>query len=54
MNPRAVCRPCDEPGARIAWAVTIDPAADPAPEPPEVMMTKLSKGVTFHWTSRRG
>jgi hypothetical protein len=53
VNPRAVCRPCDVPGARVAWAVTIDPNAEPAPEPPEVMITKLSKGVTFHWASRR-
>jgi hypothetical protein len=41
------------PGARLAWSVTIDPNAEPAPEPPEVMITKLSKGVTFHWASRR-
>jgi hypothetical protein len=40
--------------ARAAWTVTIDPHAEPAPEPPEVMITKLSKGVTFRWASRRG
>ena len=53
VNPRARCLPCDVPGARVAWSVTIDPSAEPAPEPPEVMITKLSKGVTFHWASRR-
>jgi hypothetical protein len=54
VNPRAACRPCDVPGARLAWMVTIDPEAEAAPEPPEVMITRLSKGVTFHWASRRG
>ncbi len=54
VNPRARCRPCDVPGARVGWAVTIDADAEPAPEPPEVMITKLSKGVTFRWASRRG
>jgi hypothetical protein len=54
VNPRARCRPCDVPNARAAWTVTIDPHAEPAPEPPEVMITKLSKGVTFRWASRRG
>lgn len=54
VNPRATCRPCEAPGARVAWAVQIDPQAEPAPEPPEVMITRLSKGVTFHWASRRG
>jgi hypothetical protein len=54
VDTRATCRPCDVPGARVAWTVSIDPRAEPAPEPPEVMITRLSKGVTFHWTSRRG
>lgn len=41
------------PGAPIAWTITIDRAAEPAPEPPEVAITKLSRGSTFRFASRR-
>jgi hypothetical protein len=53
VNPRARCRPADVRGARVAWAVEIDPTADPAPEPAEVKLTKYSKGATFEFVPRR-
>jgi hypothetical protein len=53
VNPHARCRPREVPGAAIAWAVRIDPSADPAAEPPEVTLTKLSKGATFQYAPRR-
>jgi hypothetical protein len=53
IDPRARCSPCDVPGARVAWSVAVDRAADPAPEPAEVALTKLSKGATFRFASRR-
>lgn len=52
-NPHARTRPCDVAGAAIAWTVTIDPTAEPVPEPPEVAITKLSRGSTFRFASRR-
>jgi hypothetical protein len=52
-NPRARTRPCEVPGARMAWSVTIDPGAAAAPEPPEVALTKLSQGASFRFVSRR-
>jgi len=53
IDPRTRCRPLSVPGARAAWAVRFDPGAEPAEEPPEVMLTKLSKGATFRFASRR-
>jgi hypothetical protein len=53
VNPRARCEPASVPGGRVAWSVGIDPDAPPAPEPPEVALTKMSKGATFRWVSRR-
>ena len=53
VHPRARCRPCTVPGARVAWSVTIEPEAEPAPEPPEVALAKLSKGATFQFVPRR-
>jgi hypothetical protein len=53
VDPRARCLPCSVPGARAAWAVVIDPEAEPAPEPPEVGLTKMSTGATFHFVPRR-
>jgi hypothetical protein len=53
VNPRARCRPLQVAGARIAWSVGIDPDTAPAPEPPEVALTKMSKGATFRFVSRR-
>ena len=53
VNRRARCRPLTVPGARWAWAVTIDPNAEPAPDPPEVGLTKISHGARFHFAPRR-
>jgi hypothetical protein len=52
INPRARCRPWSSPDAHVSWRVTIDPHAEPAPEPPEVRLTKVSKGATFRFTPR--
>jgi hypothetical protein len=54
VNPRARTRFHDRPGARFAWSVAIDPRAEAQPEPPEVALTKLSKGTTFRFVPRRG
>jgi hypothetical protein len=52
VDPRARCRPCGPPsGRRLAWEVVIDPAHDPAPEAPEVTLTKFSRGATFAFSS---
>jgi hypothetical protein len=53
IDARARCLPCEVPGARAAWGVIIDPAAEPAPEPPEVALTKVSTGATFRFVPRR-
>jgi len=53
VNPRARCAPATVPQARVAWSVTIAPDAPPAPEAPEVALTKVSKGATFRYVSRR-
>jgi hypothetical protein len=53
VDPRARCLPDPMPGARAAWTVVIDPAAEPMPEAPEVGLTKLSKGTTFRFAPRR-
>jgi hypothetical protein len=53
INPRARCAPATVPGASLAWSVTIDPDVEPAPEPREVALTKVSKGATFRYVSRR-
>lgn len=52
VNPRARTRP-HAAGVPIAWSVVIDAAAEPAPEPPEVALTKMSKGASFRFISRR-
>jgi hypothetical protein len=52
-DPHARTQPCTVPGARVAWTVTVDPAAEPLPEPPEVMVTRLSRGSSFRFVSRR-
>jgi hypothetical protein len=51
-DPHARTRPDDVPGARIAWTITVDRSAEPLPEPPEVMVTKLSRGSTFRFAPR--
>jgi hypothetical protein len=52
VNPRARTRLRDVRGARLAWSVRIDPRAEALPEPPEVAVTKLSKGATFRFVPR--
>jgi hypothetical protein len=52
LNPRARCAPARVPDARVAWAISIDPQAAPAPEPAEVALTKVSKGATFRYVPR--
>ena len=53
INPRAQLTACALPGARLAWRVRIDACAEPAAEPPEVAITKISKGAGFTFTPRR-
>ena len=53
LNPRARTHPRATAGSSIAWSVAIDPDAEPAPEPPEVTLAKLSKGATFRFIPRR-
>jgi len=54
VNPRASCRAVPDPGdRRFAWDVVIDPAADPAPEPEELRLARLSGGMRFRFEERR-
>jgi hypothetical protein len=54
VNPRASCRAVADPGeARFAWDVVIDPKAEPAPEPQELQLARLSGGMTFQFEQRR-
>jgi hypothetical protein len=53
VNPHARCRPASVRGARVAWSIAIDETAEALPEPPEVTLTKLSKGATFRFVPRR-
>ena len=54
VNPRASCRPVTDAGdRRFAWDVVIDPSAEPAPEPQELALARLSTGMRFRFESRR-
>jgi hypothetical protein len=54
VNPRARCVPVARPqGARLAWDVVIDPAAEPRPDPPELKLARLSRGAAFRFEQRR-
>jgi hypothetical protein len=54
INPRASCRPVANPeGARLAWDVVIDRNAEPAPDPQELKLAKISRGATFALEQRR-
>jgi hypothetical protein len=54
VNPRARCFPADElRGARFAWDVRIDEAAEPRAEPPELALARLSRGADFELMQRR-
>ena len=49
-NPRARCRPIEATGAaRHAWEITVDDAAEPATEPPEVALVRLSGSSRFQF-----
>jgi hypothetical protein len=52
IHPRARCHRETRPGARLAWTITIDPDAEPAPEPAAVTLAKMSKGATFRFERR--
>ncbi len=53
-NPRASCLPCaPPPGGRFAWRVEIDPHAEPAAEPPELALARISTGATFVFPRHR-
>ncbi len=51
VNPRARCLPAS--GAKLAWDVVIDPDAEPRPEPPELQLARMSRGVGFEFEQRR-
>jgi hypothetical protein len=52
-NPRARVRAADPGRARLAWEIEIDPNAEPAEEPPELQLARLSGGMTFQFEQRR-
>jgi len=52
VNPRARCLPTAPVApARFAWDVVIDPAAEPAPEPPEAAFVRASGTARFVFTA---
>jgi hypothetical protein len=53
VNPRARVRAADAGGARLAWEVEIDPKAEPAEEPSEIKLGRMSGGMTFQFEQRR-
>jgi hypothetical protein len=54
VNPRASVRTAPDPGdARFAWDIAIDPDAEPAAEPDELQLARMSKGMRFRFENRR-
>jgi hypothetical protein len=53
VNPRARVRATDPGSARLAWEVEIDPGAEPAAEPEELKLARMSGGMTFRFEQRR-
>jgi len=54
VNPRARCLPAPNPGsAALAWDVTIDPDAEPRPDPKELSLARISRGARFQFERRR-
>ncbi|MBW2496344.1 MAG: hypothetical protein JRF61_03635 [Deltaproteobacteria bacterium] len=54
VNPRAICRPAaDSSDGRFAWDIEIDPSAEPAEEPGELQLARLSGGMRFQFEERR-
>jgi hypothetical protein len=40
-------------GARLAWDVVIDPAAEPRDPPRELALARISRGAAFRFEQRR-
>jgi len=53
VNPRARVRTADPGGTRLAWEIEIDPVVEPAEEPQELALARLSGGMTFRFEQRR-
>jgi len=53
VNPRARVRTADAGGAKLAWEIGIDPDAEPAAEPPEFAIARMTRGLTFRFEERR-
>jgi hypothetical protein len=53
VNPRARVRAADPGDATLAWEVEIQPRAEPADEPQELQLARLSGGMTFRFEQRR-
>ena len=54
VNPRASLHAVDDADdARFAWDVVIDPNAEPAAEPDELALARMSNGMRFQFEQRR-
>jgi len=53
VNPRARVRPAEAGDAKFSWDVVIDPNAEPAADPPEMGLAKLTRGFDFELIQRR-
>jgi len=54
VNPQASCHPVAVHGdEKLAYEAVIDPAAEAAPEAPEIGLAKFSTGASFVFTPRR-
>ena len=53
LNPKARLRTADAGDARFAWDIVIDPSAEPAPDPPEMGLARLTRGFEFELIQRR-
>lgn len=53
VNPRARVVAADPGSAHLAWEITIDPSAEPAEDPGELKLARLSGGMTFQFEDRR-
>ncbi len=53
VNPRARVHAADAGAAQYAWEIGVDPSCEPAPEPQELQLARLSGGMTFRFEQRR-
>ena len=54
VDARARCHPVEDTrGARLAWDVVIDHAAEPQLPPRELALAKISRGAGFRFQQRR-